>query len=406
MGLMENNKAQAKNMQEYIECRRSDNNAISLKGRINSFNAPMAEKALNDLCRETQDVILDCEELEYTASSGLRIFLAMSKKHRMTLVNVQPAVYEVLELSGLTSIMDVHKAFRIVSLEGCEVIGEGANGIVYRLDPETVIKVFRQKDALLDIERERNLARTALILGIPTAIAYDTVRVPDGRYGAVYEMLASKSYAKLLKAKEKTVDEIADMSVQLLRIIHAAEAQPEVLPSMKQIALGRVEEIRPYLSTGECERLKSFIDSLADSRHLLHGDFHIKNVHWNDGESILLDMFTLCTGDPLFELAGVYYTYRSFADLDPDNAVGFLGITPQEAFGLCDQIIEKYYADRSEQPAAAYDGIRLIAYCRLLRFTLKASHYDSQFREKQIRHCQKMISVYLDRIYGTQQEDS
>jgi anti-anti-sigma factor len=132
MGLMENNKAQAKNMQEYIECRRSDNNAISLKGRINSFNAPMVEKALNDLCKETQDVILDCEELEYTASSGLRIFLAMSKKHRMTLVNVQPAVYEVLELSGLTSIMDVHKAFRIVSLEGCEVIGEGANGIVYR----------------------------------------------------------------------------------------------------------------------------------------------------------------------------------------------------------------------------------------------------------------------------------
>lgn len=390
-------------MQEYVECRKNDNNVISLKGRINSFNAPMAEKTLNDLCRETQDVILDCEGLEYTASSGLRIFLAMSKKHSVAMVNVQPAVYEVLELSGLTAIMDVHKAFRTVSLEGCEVIGEGANGIVYRLDPETVIKVFRQKDALLDIERERNLARTALILGVPTAIAYDTVRVPDGRYGAVYELLASKSYAKLLKAKEKTVDEIADMSVELLRIIHAAEAQPDVLPSMKQIALDRVEEIRPYLTEGDGERLKAFITSFDDSWHLLHGDFHIKNVHWQNGESILLDMFTLCTGDPVFELAGVYYTYRTFADLDPDNALGFLGITPQEAFGLCDQIIEKYYAGHPERLAEVYDGIRLIAYCRLMRFTLKASHYDSQFREKQIRHCQKKISAFLDRIYGIQE---
>ncbi len=393
-------------MQNYVACSKNKDNVISLRGRIDSFTAAETEKELRELCGESQDVIIDCEELEYTASSGLRVFLTLSRTHRITLVNVQPAVFDVLKLAGFDRIVDIHKVFRTVSLEGCEVIGEGANGIVYRLDPETVIKVFKDKDALADIELERNLARTALILGIPTAIAYDTVRVPDGRYGAVYEMLASKSYAKLLKAKEKTLDEITDMSVELLRIIHAAETEPGVLPSMKEIALDRVEEIRPYLTEGDGERLKSFIDSLADSNHLLHGDFHIKNVHWNNGESILLDMFTLCTGDPLFELAGVYYTYRSFADLDPDNALSFLGITPQEAFGLCDQIIEKYYAGRSEQPAAAYDGIRLIAYCRLLRFTLKASHYDSQFREKQIRHCQKMISAYLDRIYGTQQEDS
>lgn len=34
------------------------------------------------------------------------------------------------------------KPMREISVEGCEVIGKGGNGIVYRLDPETIVKVY------------------------------------------------------------------------------------------------------------------------------------------------------------------------------------------------------------------------------------------------------------------------
>ena len=81
--------------------------------------------------------------------------------------------------------------------EGCEVIGEGANGIVYRTDPDTIVKVYKNHDALEEIHNERELARKAFVLGIPTAIPYDVVRVGEG-YGSVFELLNAKSFAKII----------------------------------------------------------------------------------------------------------------------------------------------------------------------------------------------------------------
>ena len=63
------------------------------------------------------------------------------------------------------------------------------------MDEETIVKEFHNADALENINRERELARTAFVLGIPTAISYDVVRLENGGYGAVYELLNAKSYA-------------------------------------------------------------------------------------------------------------------------------------------------------------------------------------------------------------------
>ena len=34
------------------------------------------------------------------------------------------------------------RPMREISIEGCEVIGKGGNGVVYKLDPETIVKVY------------------------------------------------------------------------------------------------------------------------------------------------------------------------------------------------------------------------------------------------------------------------
>ena len=34
------------------------------------------------------------------------------------------------------------KPMREVSVEGCELLGKGGNGAVYRLDEETIVKVY------------------------------------------------------------------------------------------------------------------------------------------------------------------------------------------------------------------------------------------------------------------------
>ena len=174
---------------------------ISLKGHVDSANAAAVEQEINRVREELSptEIIVDCSELEYISSAGLRVILRLKKAVPDTkLIQVAPEVYEIFDMTGFTEMMQVQKAYRVISVEGCEMIGEGANGRVYRIDPETIVKVYFNPDSLSEIQREREMARTAFVLGIPTAIPYDVVRIKDMGYGSVYELLNAKSLAKLL----------------------------------------------------------------------------------------------------------------------------------------------------------------------------------------------------------------
>ena len=150
------------------------------------------------------------------ASAGLRVILRLRKQEpELAIVNASPEVYEIFEMTGFTEMMPVSRAYRRVSVDGCEVIGQGANGKVYRLDPETIIKVYLNPNSLPDIHRERELARKAFVLGIPTAIPYDVVKVGDG-YGSVFELLNAKSFGSLIAEHPEEMDKYVKMYVNLL----------------------------------------------------------------------------------------------------------------------------------------------------------------------------------------------
>ena len=70
-------------------------------------------------------------------------------------------------MTGFTDMMPVEKAYRVVSVEGCEEIGRGANGTIYRIDRDNVVKTYKNADALAEIQHEREVAKLALILGVP-----------------------------------------------------------------------------------------------------------------------------------------------------------------------------------------------------------------------------------------------
>ena len=192
------------------------NTAIALEGHITSVNAPQVEAAVLELLKEEtgKNRVLDADKLEYISSAGLRVLLRLMKSGRkLRMINVSSEVYEVLEVTGFSEMMTVEKGFRKVSIDGCEVIGQGSNGIVYRLDPETIVKVYRNNDALAEMQREREISRKAFVLGIPTAIPYDVVQVGD-KFGTVFELLNARSITKLILG-EYAVEDIPTYVEQL-----------------------------------------------------------------------------------------------------------------------------------------------------------------------------------------------
>ena len=84
----------------------------TLIGELDTAAAAETEKALMPLLNsDGKDIIIDCKELEYIASSGLRLLLGILKKAQdvgshVVLKNVNDVVKDVLDLTGFVSIFD------------------------------------------------------------------------------------------------------------------------------------------------------------------------------------------------------------------------------------------------------------------------------------------------------------
>ena len=381
----------------------SDNGRLTIRldGQISTANSPTVENEVKEHLQGVESVLIDAGGLTYISSAGLRILLRLKKAiDDISVVNVSPEVYDIFEVTGFTEMLDIHKAFRQLSVEGCEIIGEGANGIVYRYDEDTIVKVFKNTDALPEIERERELARTAFVLGVPTAISYDIVQVEGGLYGTVFELLNADSYLHLLKEGNKTVDEIAEMSAELLKVVHATELKKGVLPDRKEISMKRMSLIKEkgVMPADEFERLNALVSKIPADTHMLHGDFHVKNVMIQNGESLLIDMDTLCVGNPVYEFAGMYLPYIGFAQIDPEDPVRFFGLKPEVTEELYYKIMKFYYADKPEELDKALKKAIVLACARMMYYCAVMKHVTEQNRDAIIAMCRDNFNKLLPEL--------
>lgn len=83
-----------------------------LTGELDTASAAETEAALKPLFESTgKDLVLDCTNLEYIASSGIRILVnllkaAKAKGNQVVLKNVNEVIRDVLELTGFVSYFD------------------------------------------------------------------------------------------------------------------------------------------------------------------------------------------------------------------------------------------------------------------------------------------------------------
>lgn len=345
---------------------------IKLNGRIDSSNAGEVEANIKEqIGSYSGEIVLDAENLDYISSAGLRVILRLKKANSDTkVINCSSEVYEIFDMTGFSEMMDISKAYRKISIEGCEKIGEGSNGAVYRTDPDTIVKVYKNHDALEEIHNERELARKAFVMGIPTAIPYDVVQVGE-YYGSVFELLDAKSFANLLNEQPDCTESLAKQSVEILKTMHATELKPGELPSKREEAIGWAEACRPALPEDIADRLLELFKGIPETNNMLHGDYHIKNIMQQNGENLLIDMDTLSQGHPIFEIAAIYAAYIGFSCVDEGNSRDFLGISTEQCHKMWEYTVKYYFEGESEE--FIEDVVRkaqIICYTRILKRTL------------------------------------
>lgn len=360
---------------------------IFLNGRIDSSNADAVEKEIAAIRTDNsyESLILDADNLEYISSAGLRVVLRLKKAEpSFSVINVNSEVYEIFDMTGFTEMIDIKKAYRRISLDGAEVIGQGANGKVYRLNDDTIVKVYNNPDSLSDIKNERELAKKAFVLGIPTAISYDVARVGEG-YGTVFERLNAKSLAKLIASEPEKLDFYANIYIDLLKKIHATTVKEGDMPDMKETAIKWAEFDKDYLPKEIGEKLVSLVKAVPKDNHMMHGDYHVKNVMMQDGEALLIDMDTLCVGNPVFELGSMFNAYKGFSSLDPSISPSFLGISHELAVEFWEKSLALYLGtDDKEKLAEAENKAEIVGFMRLLRRSIRRGGLTDEKMKKEI----------------------
>lgn len=352
---------------------------ICLKERVDASNAPKVGEEIQKAREEALGlpIIIDAEKLEYISSAGLRVLLRLRKEvSELTMINVSMEVYEILDMTGFTEMLNVKKAYRRFNVDGCELIGKGANGAVYRYDAETIIKVYFNPNALPEIQRERELARRALVLGINTAIPYDVVLV-GANYGTVMELLEAEPLSKLIKNDPEHLELPLKYYVDMLKQIHGTKVKPGDMPNMKETALNWAAFDKEHLPKEIGDQLYRMVEAVPDQHTMMHGDYHTNNLMIREGEALLIDMDTLCMGHPIFELGSMFNSFVGFAELDHEVIPDFLGFSFETSKTFWRRALAGYLETEDE---ARLDEVetkaKIIGYMRLLRRTIRRDMPD------------------------------
>lgn len=86
---------------------------VKLSGRLDTTNAEQFQKDIMPLMEDaTPDIELDCTDMEYTSSQGLRMFLMLqktvtSKQGAMVMTHMKPHVKEVFDITGFSNIIKI-----------------------------------------------------------------------------------------------------------------------------------------------------------------------------------------------------------------------------------------------------------------------------------------------------------
>lgn len=350
---------------------------LSFAGELNSYNSANIEKEIEEICKANsfEKIVLDFAKIIYVSSAGLRIVLKLKQKYKnISVINVSLEVYDVFQMTGFTNIMEVKKAIKEIYIDGAEVIGTGYFSTVYRVDKDTIVKVFNITSDPDQIERELRLAKEAFVLGIPTAISFDIVKVKD-KLGVRFEMLDCSSLKEAVINHPDRIHEYLVKYANLLKTINTTECFNPEIPVIKEKYVEAVEIIKDYLDKDHYLKAKKLVAGIEERHTFVHGDCHFKNIMVQNDEFILIDMDTLSVGHPIFELAQIYAPYCAFSEDDPGNSERFFEVKDEDARRLFFALMNEYFGRKVEDDII--NKIRLVCYIHMVWWTINVQPENS-----------------------------
>jgi anti-sigma B factor antagonist len=87
-------------------------NVITIKGRLDTLTAPELQGPLSTSVQQNKKTILNCVELEYVSSAGLRVLLMAEKtskasKTELVIADISDEIREIFDMTGFSEILTI-----------------------------------------------------------------------------------------------------------------------------------------------------------------------------------------------------------------------------------------------------------------------------------------------------------
>ena len=375
---------------------------VSLEGRLDTEASAKFETEFAEISKSNPhgSLVIDASNLEYIASSGLRIMLKLVKTEKnFKIENVIPAVYSVFEVTGFSKIINMSKALRKIDLSTCEKVGAGGNGAVYRVSEDEIVKVNFNPDTYEDLDKELAKAKEAFFLGIPTAISFDLVDCGEGRRGVVYETIKNSTLGESIQKDPSCMEELTDKYIEQLNLLHSTHTDNPVFGSAKDSYRKQVEAASKFLTEEEGQLLNLILEALPEGDRLVHGDAHPKNIMIQNGEMLWIDMEGMSVGHPIYDLISIAVILNGMRT--DEMSVGICGMDNTVVKSFKDCFIRKYFKTEDPEMIQKYggmlDGLRLIRAVFAIGFT---SENTEKFRPAIIEMARQYFFPNIQKIAG------
>lgn len=337
-----------------------ENNALTIHmcGRVDTNNITAIHNEIDEAIHtnDVSAVIVDAAGLEYISSVGLREMLYLRKKYNdFMIINVSDKVYDVFAMTNFTEIMTVKKAYRNISVDDCVILGKGACGTVYKLDDETIVKVFVDDYELAKIEKERDNSRNAFTHGVDTAIPFDIVKAGDS-YGLIYEIINADTLKNVMLKDRDKLEYYIGIYAGYVKNMHGVSFDRDCYPDMKKVWAKKIDALEGVLTEDEKAAAKKLIEKIPDRKNFNHGDMNFGNLMVENGKAVLIDLEDAVLGHPVFDVSFIYYLLKLLPGFLPAEMCEVItAFTKDENDLLWNKFCEVYFGSRTAEERAVHE---------------------------------------------------
>ncbi len=343
---------------------------ISLPDKMDSVNIQNVEDELLDIYAQYQDqaelVILDARDLIYLSSAGIRCIMKLRKvSHSIVILNANTIVYETLTLTGLNDLMEVLPTVREISLEDCTILGSGRNGTVYRLNEDTICKVFRQENSLRKVLMEKRMSRIVFRMGLNAELSFQIVKA--GKYwGLLYELINGRTLGELIRNEPDDLDHYLEKYLAFLDTIHAVRADKELPDKKSEFGNRVIAAVIPELDAVHGKMLETVFRSIPEGKGFVHGDPQFANVFYAGEEWYIIDMDSVGSGNEIWDMVALHGTLVGFQIFNPEDIMHLGSV---KSYGsIWEKLLERWAASGGRDRDQAGRMIEALSLARVTAF--------------------------------------